>query len=88
MELIKSSSEDEIEKLSERLESYLIDISSYMRRVVSCIFFLSLITFSFSMLVPSRGVGVCGGGGAHLYGQYIAICVAPKGMVLSCFGHK
>ena len=34
----KSSSDDEIEKLSDQLESCLIDISSYMRRVVSSIF--------------------------------------------------
>ena len=75
MELIKSSSEDEIEKLSERLESYLIDISSYMRRVVSCIFFLSLITFSFSMLVPPRGGG---GGGSFIWAVYRYMC-GPKG---------
>lgn len=47
----KSSSDDEKEKLSDRLESCLIDISSYMRRVVSSVFFsFSIIAFSFSML--------------------------------------
>ncbi|XP_020603667.1 uncharacterized protein LOC110042638 isoform X2 [Orbicella faveolata] len=34
VKLIKSSSDDEIEKLSDRLESYLIDISTFMKRVL------------------------------------------------------
>ena len=67
VELIKSSSDDEIKKLSERLESYLIDISSYMRRVVSYIFFLSLLLLFHSQCSSSRGGG---GGGARLYGLY------------------
>jgi len=52
VKLIESSSDDEIEKLSDRLESYLIDISNYMKRVVSDIFPSSIIALSFSVLAP------------------------------------
>ena len=51
MKLIKSSSDDEIETLSDRLESYLIDTSTFMKRVVSNTFSSSIIALSFSMLV-------------------------------------
>ena len=87
MELIKNSSEDEIEKISDRLESYLIDISSYMRRVVSYIFFFRSFYFFILNAPPSPRAGD-GVGGAHLYDySAIKVYVAPKGMVFSCFGH-
>ena len=46
VKLIKSSSDDEIETLSDRLESYLIDTATFMKRVVSNTFSSSIIALS------------------------------------------
>jgi len=77
VKLIESSSDDEIEKLSDRLESYLIDISNYMKRVVSNIFSSSIIALSFSMLAPSSFPCV----------GYTSMC-DPEGLGFSHFDHK
>ena len=77
VKLIESSSDDEIEKLSDRLESYLIDISNYMKRVVSNIFPSSIIALSFSLLAPSTFPCMA----------YISMR-EPKGLGFSHFDHK
>lgn len=56
MKLAKSSRDDEVGKLSDHLESCLIDISSFMRRVVSNILSFSIIARSLSTLDTMRDI--------------------------------